>query len=148
MYAVSTMPRKIRDSDATEFVQAVGLLVRRLRAASASHELSWTESIVMGRLAKSGPATTADLARAEGMKPQSMGTTVAALEEMGIVERKPHPTDGRQVNIVLTAKGAAVRKSTKDAKQTWLAQAIAQLDERERETLFAAGEIIKRLAES
>ena len=142
------MPRKTRDSDATEFVQAIGLLVRRLRAASASHELSWTESIVMGRLAKGGPATTADLARAEGMKPQSMGTTVAALEEMGIVERKPHPTDGRQVNIVLTAKGAAVRKSTKDAKQTWLAQAIAQLNERERETLFAAGEIIKRLAES
>jgi len=73
--------------------------------------------------------------------------TVAALEEMGIVERKPHPTDGRQVNIELTAKGAAMRKSAKDAKRTWLAEAIAQLDEQERETLFRAGEIIKRLAE-
>ena len=101
----------------------------------------------MARLAKDGPATTADLARAEGMKPQSMGATIAALEEMGMVERKPHPTDGRQVNIELTAKGAAVRKSAKDAKRTWLAQAIAQLDEQERETLFAAGEIIKRLVE-
>ncbi len=58
----------------------------------------------MARLAKDGPATTADLARAESMKPQSMGTTIAALEEMGIVERKPHPTDGRQMNIELTAK--------------------------------------------
>jgi DNA-binding MarR family transcriptional regulator len=76
-----------------------------------------------------------------------MGTTIAALEEMGLVERKPHPTDGRQVNIELTAKGAAVRKRVKDAKRTWLAQAIAQLDEEERETLFKAGEIIKRLAE-
>ena len=63
------------------------------------------------------------------MKPQSMGTTIAALEERGIVERKPHPTDGRQVNIELTAKGVAVRKSARDAKRTWLAQAIAQLDE-------------------
>ncbi len=72
---------------------------------------------------------------------------MAALEEMGIVERKPHPTDGRQVNIELTAKGAAMRKSAKDAKRTWLAEAIAQLDEQERETLFRAGEIIKRLAE-
>jgi DNA-binding MarR family transcriptional regulator len=81
------------------------------------------------------------------MKPQSMGATVAALEEMGLVERKPHPTDGRQVNIDLTVKGAAVRKSAKDTKRTWLAQAIAQLDEQERETLFAAGEIIKRLVE-
>ena len=64
-----------------------------------------------------------------------------------MVERKPHPTDGRQVNIVLTAKGAALRSSTQLAKRTWLAQAIAQLDEAERETLFEAGEIIKRLVE-
>ncbi len=147
MYVVIVMPRKTFDTAVTDFAQAIGLLVRRVRAASASHELSWTESLVMARLAKDGPATTADLARAEGMKPQSMGATVAALEEMGIVERKPHPTDGRQVNIELTAKGAAMRKSAKDAKRTWLAEAIAQLDEQERETLFRAGEIIKRLAE-
>ena len=101
----------------------------------------------MARLDKDGPATTADLARAEGMKPQSMGTTIAALEEMRMVERKPHPTDGRQVHIALTAKGVAVRKSAKDAKRTWLAQAVAQLDEGERVTLFKAAEIIRRLAE-
>ncbi len=64
-----------------------------------------------------------------------------------MVERKSHPTDGRQMNIELTAKGAAVRKSTKEAKRTWLAQAIRQLDKQEQETLFAAGDIIKRLAE-
>jgi DNA-binding MarR family transcriptional regulator len=147
MLVCIAMSRKTIDNTVVDLMQAIGLLVRRVRAASASHELSWTESVVMARLAKDGPATTADLARSEGMKPQSMGTTVAALEEMGIVERKPHPTDGRQVNIQLTAKGAALRKSAKDAKLTWLMQAIAQLDERERETLFKAGEIIKRLAE-
>jgi DNA-binding MarR family transcriptional regulator len=141
------MPRTPPDTAVTGFAQAIGLLVRRLRAATASEELSWTESLVVARLAKDGPATTADLARAEGMKPQSMGTTIAALEEIGLVARKPHPTDGRQVNIELTAKGAAMRMSTKAAKLTWLAQAIAQLDEQERETLFKAGEIVKRLAE-
>ncbi len=141
------MPRKSLEIGVVDFTQAIGLLVRRVRAAAASHELSLTEAAVMSRLAKHGPATTADLARAESMKPQSMGTTIAALEEMGLVERKPHPTDGRQVNIELTAKGAAVRKSAGDAKRTWLAQAIAQLDEQERETLFKAGEIMKRLVE-
>jgi DNA-binding MarR family transcriptional regulator len=141
------MPRKTFDLAVVDFTQAIGLLVRRVRAASASQELSLTESAVMARLAKEGPATTADLARAEGMKPQSMGATVAALEALGLVERKPHPTDGRQMNLELTAKGAAVRKSARDAKRTWVAQAIAQLDEQERETLFAAGEIIKRLVE-
>jgi DNA-binding MarR family transcriptional regulator len=142
------MPRTPPGNAVIDFTQAVGLLVRRIRAAAASHELSWTESAVMARLARDGPSTTAALARAEAMKPQSMGTTIAALEETGIVKRKPHPTDGRQMNIELTAKGAALRKSVKDAKLTWLAQAIAQLDEEERKTLFAAGEIIKRLAES
>jgi DNA-binding MarR family transcriptional regulator len=141
------MPRKTLETSVIDLIQSIGLLVRRVRAAAASHELSLTEASVIGRLARNGPATTAELARAEGMKPQSMGTTIAALEEMGMVERKPHPTDGRQVNIGLTAKGASVRKSARDAKQTWLSQAIAQLDEEERETLFKAGEIIKRLAE-
>jgi DNA-binding MarR family transcriptional regulator len=141
------MPRKNIELAVIDLAQAIGLLVRRVRAAAASHELSLTESAVMKRLATDGPATTADLARAESMKPQSMGTTIAALEEMGLVERKPHPTDGRQVNIDLTPKGAAMRKSARDAKRTWLAQAISQLDEEEREALFKAGEIIKRLAE-
>jgi len=141
------MPREILDTEVTDFGQAIGLLVRRARAAAASHELSWTETAVMKRLAKEGPATTADLARSECMKPQSRGATIAALEERGMVERKPHPTDGRQVNIELTAKGDAVRKSAGNAKRTWLAQAIAQLDEREQETLFEAGRIIRRLVE-
>lgn len=141
------MSRRTLEIAVIDFSHAIGLLVRRVRAAAASRELSLTEAAVMSRLARDGPATTADLARAESMKPQSMGATIAALEEMGLVERKPHPTDGRQVNIELTAKGAAVRKSAKDAKRTWLAQAIAQLDEQDRETLFKAGDIIKRLVE-
>jgi DNA-binding MarR family transcriptional regulator len=139
--------RRNLESSVFDFTQAIGLLVRRLRVAVASHELSLTESVVMARLARDGPATTADLARAEGMRPQSMGTTIAALEAMGIVERKPHPTDGRQVIIALTAKGADVRKVTGDERRTWLAQAIAQLSKKEQETLFAAGELIKRLVE-
>jgi DNA-binding MarR family transcriptional regulator len=129
----------------TELLLSVGLLARRARAASSSHELSWTQRAVMGRLAKEGPATISDLARAESMKPQSMGATVTALEELGLVERRPHPTDGRQVNIALTEKGARVREENRAAKMNWLAQAISQLNEEEQETLFKAGDVIKRL---
>lgn len=133
--------------DVAEFSRALGLLMRRVRAAAASQELSLTEAAVIARLARSGTATTADLARAENMRPQSMGSTIAALEEMGMLERRPHPTDGRQMNIHLTAKGAAARKSIKDAKRTWLAQAIAQLNKEDQAKLLAAGEIIERLAD-
>jgi DNA-binding MarR family transcriptional regulator len=141
------MPRPASETAVCDFGHAIGLLVRRVRAAAASQELSWTESAVMARLAREGPATTADLARAEGITPQSMGAIVAALEARGAVERRPHPTDGRQVHIGLTVKGVALRKSARDAKETWLAQAIAQLDKHDQATLFAAGAILTRLAE-
>ena len=100
---------------------------------------------MLKRLANAGPATTADLARAQGMRPQSMRTIVAALEKLGLVVRKPHVTDGRQVNLVLTAAGAAKQKSIGETKRTWLAQTIAGLDEADRETLFAAGRIISQM---
>jgi DNA-binding MarR family transcriptional regulator len=141
------MEREAFEGAVSELLQSIGLLVRRVRGAATSNEISLTEAAVLGRLARNGAATTADLARAEGMKPQSMGATVAALEGMGLVERKPHPTDGRQMNIELTAKGADLRRSRGDAKRTWLGQALSQLDEQERATLFAAGGIIRRLAE-
>ncbi|HTD97608.1 MAG TPA: MarR family transcriptional regulator, partial [Edaphobacter sp.] len=99
------MPPKISDIAITDFTQSIGLLVRRARAAAASHELSWSESSVLKRLAREGPATTADLARAGGMRPQSMRPIIATLEKMGMIERTSHATDGRQVNLGLTARG-------------------------------------------
>jgi DNA-binding MarR family transcriptional regulator len=141
------MSRKTFDIAVSDFRHAIGLLVRRARAAASSQELSWTDTAVLKRLANEGPTTTADLARSQGMRPQSMRTIIAALEQLGMVERKPHATDGRQVNIALTAKGAGVQKTAGDAKRTWLAQAIGQLDPHEQETLFAAGTIIKRMVE-
>jgi DNA-binding MarR family transcriptional regulator len=136
---------RARDLDVNDFAQTIGRLVRHMRAAAAQHELSLTEIAVLGRLGRHGPATTAELARAEGMRPQSMSAAVAALEERGLVERKPHATDGRQMNIALTEKGAAVRNSAKDLKRAWLAQATAGLDDEERQALARAGDILKRL---
>jgi DNA-binding MarR family transcriptional regulator len=136
---------KARDLDINDFAQTIGRLVRHMRAAAAQHELSLTEIAVLGRLGRHGPATTAELARAEGMRPQSMSAAVATLEERGLVERKPHPTDGRQMNVALTEKGAVIRNSAKDLKRAWLAQATAGLGEEDRQALARAGDILKRL---
>jgi DNA-binding MarR family transcriptional regulator len=138
---------KARDLDINDFAQTIGRLVRHMRAAAAQHELSLTEIAVLGRLGRHGPATTAELARAEGMRPQSMSAAVATLEERGLVERKPHPTDGRQMNVALTEKGAVIRNSAKDLKRAWLAQATAGLGEDDRQALARAGDILKRLLE-
>lgn len=142
--------RKNEDSQVEDLVLAISALVRRIRADAPPEfrDFSWTQKAVLSRLERDGQATTADLARAEGVKPQSMGTAVALLEEMGLVERRAHPTDGRQMYIKLTTRGSALRKSIKEAKHAWLSQALAKLDKQEQTTLFKAAEIIRRMAET
>src|SRR5580658_3534001 len=132
-----------------DFAMALGLLVRRLLADAPPElqEFSWTQKAILRRLEKQGPVTAADLARAEGVKPQSMGTALGLLEKMGFVERKAHPTDGRQINIKLTARGITLRRKTKKATYAWLSRAIAELDRQEQKTVFKAGELFKRMAE-
>ena len=132
-----------------DFAMALGLLVRRIRADTPRElqEFSWTQKAVLSRLEKHGPATAADLARAEGVKPQSMGTALGLLEKMGLLERKPHPTDGRQINMKLTARGITLRRNTQQATYAWLSRAIAELDRQEQITVFKAGELFKRMAE-
>jgi DNA-binding MarR family transcriptional regulator len=103
--------------------------------------------MVIARLGEEGPAVASDLARAEGIKPQSMGTILSELEKLGLITREPHPTDRRQKVIKLTAKGLAVRKAASNEKRTWLSQAIAQLDKDEQTKLFSAGDIIRRIVE-
>jgi DNA-binding MarR family transcriptional regulator len=140
--------QKALEADAADLVQAIGLLVRRLRVLGGQDGLSWTEGIVLQRLEKQGPASSAELARELGVRPQSMGTTVARLAAQGLVERKAHATDGRQLNIALSPKGAALRKGARDARRGWLAQRAAKLQPKDQATLFAAGAIMKRLAQS
>jgi DNA-binding MarR family transcriptional regulator len=131
-----------------ELSLAVGQLLRRLRAASNPDELTWSQTVALSRLENAGPMTTADLARAESVKPQSMGATLAELEREGLVERRPHPTDGRQVLFALTGEGVEARRKRSAAKQKWLLAAIAKLDRGERQTLMSAAALIKRLAEA
>ena len=141
------MSQRPSELSVIEFAQAVGRLVRRARVAGAASGLSWTESAVLSWLAKRGPMTTAELARGEGMRPQSMGTVAAGLETMGLIVREPHATDGRRVNLVLTEKGAALQQNTSATKRAWIAERFAELSEEEQRALFAAGKLMARLTE-
>src|ERR1700678_705647 len=138
---------KADEEAVAKLLAAMGQLVRRLRAESRSGELSWSQVAIMTRL-DAGAMTTADLARAEGMKPQSMGASLAAMEEEGLVRRKAHPTDGRQILFELTPAGIEGRYRRRLAKREWLLSAIAKLDRDEQKTLFAATDVIKHIAES
>jgi DNA-binding MarR family transcriptional regulator len=143
------MPRQVlSDSAVDELLAATGKLLRRLRKESNPREFTWSQAAILGRLSRMGPMTTADLARAESVKPQSMGAALAVLESDGLVERRPHPTDGRQVLFGLTATGVEMRREHSLMKREWLATALAALSPQEQQILALAAPVIKRIAES
>jgi DNA-binding MarR family transcriptional regulator len=130
----------------SDLTLAVGQLLRRLRTTNPGG-LNLSQSSVLGRLEAEGPMTTADLARAEGMKPQSMKTILASLEEEACVEREPHPTDGRQILFAITRKGLDERKQRTVAKREWLLAKLEEFDPQDVATLAAAIPLIKQLGE-
>lgn len=141
--ALTTLPELI----VSELPVAVGQLIRRLRVEANPGGLNLSQTATLARLEEVGAMTTADLARAESMKPQSMGTILAALEQDGLVTRTAHPTDGRQLLFSLTPGGVEARRLRSAAKQAWLLAAVGQLDVREQLTLRDAAALIARLGE-
>lgn len=136
------------DAVATDLTMAIRQLIRRLRAEANPSELSLSQMGALARLEQAGAMTTADLARAELMKPQSMGTIVASLEQEGLIARRPHPTDRRQVHFVLTKDGEALRRRHRAVKRDWLVAALAKLDAGDMKALKAAIPLILQIGES
>lgn len=145
---MSTLSDRTPEAIVTELTLAVGQLLRRLRAETNPDGLTWSQTTTLARLERGGPTTTADLARAEAVKPQSMGATLAELEREGLVARHPHPTDGRQVLFALTDAGIEARRKRSAAKQKWLLAALGGLDADEQRLLVSAIPLIKRLSEA
>ncbi|MBO1358745.1 MarR family transcriptional regulator [Acetobacter sacchari] len=127
---------------------AIGQLLRRLRSEANPSALNLSQTSVLARIEHGGPMTTAELARVESMKPQSMGSILASLEHEGMIRRQPHPTDGRQVLFVLTEKGVEVRRRRQIAKRDWLTAAASNLDAEELQALATAIPLIRRIGES
>jgi DNA-binding MarR family transcriptional regulator len=136
------------ETSVENLLQATAQLIRRLRAEAGSDNLTWSQSVVLSQLEKRGPSTTADLARSESVKPQSMSATLAVLEERDLIERRSHPTDGRQILFALTTAGVALRKTRSRLKRTWLSGALAQLTQSELRALLSAAEPMRKLANS
>lgn len=136
------------DALAAELLLGVGQLVRRVRSQGGTEGLNLSQLSVLARLERNGWMTAADLARAEAMKPQSMGAILTGLQEENLVRRRPDPDDGRRILFALTARGVAVRKERSARKRQWLASALAGLDPSQRQTLASAVALIKQLGEA
>jgi len=133
---------------ARELRVVISQLRHRLREQSHPGDYTWSQISVIIRLERDGPATVSALARAEGVRQQSMGATISALEEAGLVSGSPDPTDGRQTILSLTDACRELIKTNRAAKEDWLLRAIqSKLSSEEQEKLAVALELLKRLAD-
>ncbi len=134
---------------AAELRVVAGRLIRRLREQADAGDLTSSQKSVLLHLEREGLATVTALARAQDMRPQSMGAIVSALEVAGLVKGVPDPSDGRQTLLSLTDACREMIAAGRAARQDWLFRAIqTNLDRQEQEQLAGAIELLKRLAAS
>jgi len=134
---------------ATQLRVLVGQFKRRFREKANLGDLTPSQMAVLRRLDSDGPATVTGLASAEGMRPQSMGANIAALEAAGLVSGTPDPNDGRQTIWSLTAAFKERVRVGRMAWDDWLLEAIQKnLSAEEQLQLEKAIELLKRLVES
>lgn len=127
----------------------LGQLARRLRSQSNKGDLSLSQLAVLGMLDREGTATVTALARAEGVRTQSMGATVAALQEAGLVDGAPDPADGRQVMLSLTESARSLIKASRAAREDWLSQTIrSQLTSAEQQELAGVVRLLRRIVDA
>ncbi len=127
---------------------AVGMLVRKLRQIPSEGELTLAETSALSRLDRGGPATSSDMAKQDRISPQSMGATLAVLEQRGLVSRDRDPADGRRIVLSITGAGRQVVNDRRSARTARIATALrggftpAELDQ-----LMTAAPLLERLAE-
>jgi DNA-binding MarR family transcriptional regulator len=131
------------------FRVSIGMLVRRLRQVKTERDLTLPESSALARLDRGGPTTSAALARAEQISPQSMGATLGGLEKRGLIERRSDPEDGRRIVMSLTDTGQQMLRNRRAAGTERMAQALStEFSGSELRQLMAATQLIERLAQN
>jgi DNA-binding MarR family transcriptional regulator len=121
---------------------------RHLREQGERGDLTPSQVSVVLRLEENGSATVSGLARAEGMRPQSMSAVMLPLQEAGLVSGAPDRNDGRQTLMSLTPKCRKWLKDGRAARQDWLTRKISQkLSVHEQERLRATLGLLTKLVD-
>jgi DNA-binding MarR family transcriptional regulator len=132
---------------ATVLRSSVLRLSRQLRRQREDgHDLTANQLSVLGALGKHEAMTIGELAAHEQVKPPSMTRIVSNMEEAGLVVRRPHPTDKRQVVVELTAAADTLIAANRRRRDEWLQTKLKKLTPEERDILRKAAPVLERLA--
>jgi DNA-binding MarR family transcriptional regulator len=123
-------------------------LRRRLLEVATAEDLTPSQTAVLIRLVKDGPASTSELAGAERVRPQSMATTLAGLDRHGLIARTPDPEDGRRQLITLTSVGRRHAENDRRVRDEWLVRAMQdRYTEPERRLINEALTLLERITD-
>ena len=132
---------------AVELRAIFGKLKRKLREQGGPNDLTPSQVSVLLRLEKDGSAAVSSLARAEGMRPQSMSAIIASLLETGLVDGCRPKRQTTDLDVALQ-KCKKLLKEGRAARQDWLAQAIRQkLSPQEQKQLSSALHLLAQITE-
>lgn len=92
--------------------------------------------------------TPGALAGKERVQPPSMTRVIASLTDLGMVVRKPHPTDGRQIIVSLSESGEALIADETDARERWITEQLKALDQTQIATLRDAVVILRDIVDN
>jgi len=130
---------------ATTLRDAIYRFNRRSRQNRPVGDLTVAQFSALTSLELGGALTPSELAETERVQPPTVTKLVAKLEERGLVQRAPHPTDRRQVVLSTTESGRALLSQYERARDEWLSSRLAELSPEEREVLRRAAEILHRV---
>lgn len=142
-------PNRLSPADlALTLRSVIGTLKRRMRAQSHAGDLSWSQLSLLGRLERDGASTVTALAKAEGVRPQSMGATIRDLETSGYVTGAPDPQDGRQTLWQVTPQARNLVIAARAARQDWLIASIQKsFSQDEQDAIARALKLLERITE-
>jgi DNA-binding MarR family transcriptional regulator len=138
--------RGTADELARTLREAIQRLNRRVRQTRAVGDLTFSQLSALTSLQLAGALTPRELADVERVQPPTMTKIVGKLEDLGLVVRTPHPTDGRQVILAPTEQGRAMYAQFEKVRNEWLAEQLAALSTEERDVLAQAAEILQQVA--
>ena len=102
----------------------------------APYGLKQIDFSVLSLLAHNPGATSRQLCNTLDILPPNLVSLVATLDSRGLIERRPHPHDGRAVGLHLTEAGEELVGEAEQAVTQLETDASARLTARERETLI------------
>lgn len=108
----------------------------------APYGLKQADFSVLVLLAHNPGATSRQLCATLDILPPNFVRLIAALDRRGLIERRPHPQDGRAVGLYLTTEGQALAAETSSLVTELESELAARFSERERLTLRR---LLKRL---